>query len=59
MCGSRGSLNGHDQATVHQPGSPGGVAKKLEEERKWRSKDPTKLGDRISNSDVKIKLLLG
>lgn len=32
----------HRQQCWHQPGSPGGVAKKLEEERKWRSKHPTK-----------------
>lgn len=40
----RGSLGGQAQAAALAPARlTWGVAKKLEEERKWRSKDTTKL----------------
>lgn len=43
MCGREGCLGGQAQAAVLAPARlTWGVAKKLEEERKWRSKDLTK-----------------
>lgn len=47
MCTARmccGSTAGCRQQHRHQAGAPGGAAKKLEEERKRRSKDPAKRG---------------
>lgn len=40
-------------------GSPGGVTEKLKEERKWRSKEPAKQGDKTSTPDIRIKQQLG